>query len=180
MTTNTSPFLAELHTVEENCLYTAQAHFAIASRKGTVVKVVYITAAVLSAIGGCLVALGLPKWLGVLPALGGVVGAVISAVGVDRNVHAHLIAANALTKLRHEARSLRETFSTAMPLADLARDTRRITEAYNNIIQGLPPTDERAMKKARTAIQSGRFEPDFRSSGARSKTLPAGKFDQDA
>jgi hypothetical protein len=175
MTAETDPFLTELHTVEENCLYTAQAHFAMASRKGTVVKVIYISAAVVSAIGGCLVAGGLPKWLGALPALGGVVGAVISAIGVDRNVHAHLIAANALTKLRHEARALRETFSKAMSSENLARETRRSTEAYNNMIQGLPPTDESAMKTARAAIQAGRFDPDFRSAGAGTRALPSGQ-----
>ena len=165
MSADIAPFLEELKTVEENCLYTAQAHFEIASRKSGTVKTVYIVAALVSALGGCLVAFGMPKWLGALPALGGAMGAVFSAVGIDKDVHTHLVAANALTKLRHEARALRETYSTTMTPEDLSRDTRNVSDAYNSMIQGLPPTDEKAMQKARAVIQSGRFEPDFRSAG---------------
>lgn len=179
MTVDNTPLLDELNTVEENCLYTAQAHFSIGNRKGTVVKVVYIGTAVLSAIGGCLVAAGLPSWLGIFPAVGGVVGAVATALGADKNVHTHFVAANALTRLRHEARALRETFSSTMSPEELVRETRRVTDSYNNMIQGFPPTDERAMKEARSAIQTGRFQPDFRTSSSGAKIIPAGHAGKD-
>jgi gas vesicle protein len=179
MAVDNTPLLDELNTVEENCLYTAQAHFAIGNSKGTVVKVVYIGAAVLSAIGGALVAAGLPSWLGILPTMGGVVGAVATALGADKNVHTHFVAANVLTKLRHEARALRETFSSMMSQEELARETLRITNSYNNMIQGLPPTDKRAMNEACSAIQTGRFQPDFRASTNGAKILPASQVGRD-
>ena len=171
-TTGTAPLLEELRTIEENCLYTAQAHFVVAARKGTVVRVVYVGASVLAATGGGLVAAGLPTWLGIFSAVGGVVGAVAAALGADQDVHSHLVAANALTKLRHEARALRETFSPTMTQEELSRETRRLTEAYNNMIQGLSPTDEKSMLQARKAIQEGRFVPDFRTQPVSGKVLP--------
>lgn len=158
-----SPLLEELQTIEENCLYTAQCHFGIAGRRGTIVKVVFITASSLAAIAGALVTAGLPSWLGVLSAVCGVVGAVTTALGANNDVLAHVVAANALTKLRHEARSLREAFSPGMKQDELTREVRRLSDVYNNMIQGLPPTDSKAMNRARQAIKAGTFEPDFRA-----------------
>jgi len=167
-----APLLDELQTVEENCLYTAQAHFAIAARKGAIVRIVYVSASVVAGLAGGLVAAGLPAWLGVFSAAGGIVGAVTAALGADKDVHVHRVAANALTKLRHEARALRETFASALTKDELSREVRRITDGYNNLIQGLPPTDDEAMAQARKAIQSGTFVPDFRA-GHTGKTLPS-------
>ena len=167
-----APLLEELHTVEENCLYTAQAHFIIAARKGTVVRVVFVGASAVAALAGGLVVAGLPAWLGVFSAVGGVIGAVSAALGADKDVHSHRVAANALTKLRHEARALRETFSTTLQKDELLREVRRFTDAYNSLIQGLPPTDDTAMEKARAAVHSGRFQPDFRDPKSRSEAPP--------
>ena len=163
MVAHSSPLLDELQTVEENCLYTAQAHFAIAARKGQVVRSVYVGSAALAGIAGGLVAAGLPDWLGIVGAVCGVVGASCAALGADKEVHGHRVAANALTKLRHEARALRETFASGLSKSELTRDVKRITDGYNSLIQGLPPTDERAMQEAREQIQGGRFVPDFRA-----------------
>lgn len=173
------PLLDELHTVEENCLYTAQAHFAIAARKGAVVRIVYVSSSSLAAIAGGLVVAGFPAWVGLFAAIGGVVGAACAALGADKDVHAHRVAANALTKHRHEARALRETFSSDLSKDQLLAEVRRITDGYNSLIQGLPPTDEKAMEKARKSIQSGRFVPDFRADTPDTSTAEAGDSSHD-
>ena len=162
MTTEQAPLLNELQTIEENCIYTAQAHFIIAGRKGTITQVVFVLASVGAAVAGGLVAAGLPAWIGMFSAVGGSVGAVAAALGADRDVHSHRVAANALTRLRHEARALRETFSPSMDPDELTREVRRLSDSYNSMIQGLPPTDDKSMDKASKAIKSGRFVPDFR------------------
>ena len=181
MDSGLAPLLEELQTVEENSLYTAQAHFAIAARKGTVVRIVYVGSSMLAAVAGALVVAGLPAWLGVLAAIGGVTGAISAALGADKDVHTHRVAANALTKLRHEARALRQTFSAGLPKDELAREVRRITDGYNNLIQGLPPTDEKALRSARQTIQSGRFLPDFKTNAGAPKRaeLPSQTIPED-
>jgi len=77
-------------------------------------------------------------WLGIVGAVTGAVGAVSAALGADTDTHAHRVAANALTRLRHESRSLRETFSPDLSKDELTREVRRITDSYNSMIQGLP------------------------------------------
>ena len=179
MAPDVTPLLNELQTVEENSLYTAQAHFAIAARKGAVVRIVYVGASGLAALAGGLVVAGLPAWLGVFAAIGGIIGAVSAALGADKDVHVHRVAANVLTKIRHESRSLREAFSAELSKEELTREVRRISDGYNNLIQGLPPTDEKAMRKARESIQSGRFVPDFKvNTMVSKKALPSERDDQ--
>lgn len=156
--------IEELKTIEENCLYTGQAHFVIASRKGAAVQRVFVIASAAAGIAGALVAAGLPAWIGIVSAVAGAVGAVAGALGADEDVHSHRVAANVLTRLRHEARALRETFWNGMDPAELTREVRRLSEYYNGLIQGLPPTDDEAMAKATEQIRSGRFVPDFRVS----------------
>ena len=172
MSSETAPLLEELQTIEENCLYTAQAHFSIAGRKGTAVKIVFIGASAMAAIAGGLVAAGLPAWLGVFSAVGGVVGAVTAALGANKDVHTHIVAANVLTKMRHEARALREAFAPTLSTDDLVREVRRFSDAYNNLIQGLPPTDAKSMERARKLIQAGQFQPDFRTGQDGAGALP--------
>jgi len=176
---DTKKLLDELQTVEENCLYTAQAHFAIAARKGALVRGVFVGASAVAAIAGGLVVAGCPPWLGMVSAVAGVVGAVSAALGADEDVHAHRVAANVLTKLRHEARALRETFASSFSEEELMREVRKITDGYNSLIQGLPPTDEKSMEKARETIQSGRFVPDFRVEHENAKDSTPGSIPQD-
>ena len=154
--------LDELQTIEEDCLYTAQAHFEIASQKSSVVRAVLVGFAALSALGGGLVALGLCPKLALLSVVGGLVAAVVGALGADREGHTHVLAANVLTRLRREARTLRCTLAHELTPDDFGRDVRRLAEHYNTVIQGLPPTNEAAFEKARKRINAGRFTPDFK------------------
>jgi hypothetical protein len=169
MTPDITRLVDELHTVEENSLYTAQAHFIMAARKGTVVRIVYVASSALAAIASGIMSLSHLPWLGIVGAVTGAVGAVSAALGADTDTHAHRVAANALTRLRHESRSLRETFSPDLSKDELTREVRRITDSYNSMIQGLPPTDAKAMQRARKLIQSHVFEPDFRTEAMHAK-----------
>lgn len=48
----------------------------------------------------------LPRWIGLFAAIGGAVAAVSTALRADKDALGNFLAANALTKLRHEARAL--------------------------------------------------------------------------
>ena len=154
--------LEELNTIEENCLYTAQAHFEISRRTSGKLKVLFVTASVVSGAAGALVAAGAPLALGVVGAVAGAVGAVASAMGATENVQAHSRAGQVLTRMRHEARALREAFAAGMSDDELSAAVKAASDRYNDLVHVLPQTDPEAMEVATKLVKAGTFEPDFR------------------
>lgn len=154
--------LTACKTIEENCLYTAQTHFVLASRTTTARTAFLVFPAVVSALAGALVAIGFTPYLGVVGALGGMISAVASVLGVDKPPLNHRHAANLFTALRHQARSLHETFWREMPKDTLVAEVKRLEERYSTLLQTLEPTDDEAFQIARARIKEKLFEMDFR------------------
>lgn len=154
--------LDELATIEENALYTSQAHFVLAARKNQQVRTVLLVGSSVSAISGILVAFGCSPKLGAIPVICGLVTGVMTAFGVEKEANHIANAANSLTSLRQEARALRETFSIPLSPEELTIEVRRVSERYQTLIQALPQTDTASFEEARTRIKAGRFEADFR------------------
>jgi hypothetical protein len=116
----------------------------------------------IAVITGSISAFGGPDvWSGVAAIAAGVAG-LATALGVDRDAISHMAAGNLMTSLRHEARSLHESFWKEMRRDQLFAELKRINDKYQNIRLALEPTDNKAFEKARKRIKEGFFEPDFR------------------
>jgi hypothetical protein len=157
-----SNLVQECETVAENSLYNAQAHFILADSKENRGRWLLIVPSSVAAICGLLTALGLPGWLGAFSAVGGLVVSIASILGVDKQPTSHRNAACQWTALRHEARSLSETFFKELPREQLLAEIRRIDDRYIALTQALEPTDRRSFEAARAQIQSGYHKPDFK------------------
>lgn len=156
----------ECKTVAENSLYNAQTHHELAStvQKRADKKAIWmvIVPSAIAGVAGFLTAVGLPSWLGAFSAVGGFLAAVSTVLGGDKLHNRHCTAASQWTALRHEARSLHETYFRELPHAQFLAEVRRIDDRYNTLCQALEPTDNESFDKARERIKSGIFTPEFR------------------
>lgn len=171
--------LDECRTIEENSLYTAQAHYMSAEGEGWKKWALLVAPAFFSGVAGALVACGLPAWIGVIGAVLGGLGAIAGALGIDRDSGLHTNAGHIMTLIRHEARQLHEVFWRELSRPELKAEVRRLADKYNNLRLALPATSEGAFEKARERIQKGRFVPDFKQHTANSATRSEGAANHD-
>lgn len=150
----------ECETVAENCLYNAQAHFILADSKERKGRWLLIVPSAIAAVCGLLTALGLPGWLGAFSAVGGFMVSMAAFFGVDKEPTAHRNAACQWTALRHEARSLHETYFKELPREQFIAEVRRIDDRYIALSQALEPTDRQSFVAAREQIHSGTHQLD--------------------
>lgn len=155
--------LHECETVAEDSLYNAQAHYILADSKERKGRWLLIVPSGASALCGLLTALGAPGWLGAFSAIGGLMVALASIFGVDKQPTSHRNAACQWTALRHEARSLHETYFMELPREQLFAEVRRIDDRYIALCQALEPTDTKSFEAARRQIQAGVHKPDFKA-----------------
>jgi hypothetical protein len=158
---NIQHLINECKIVEENCLYTSQAHFVMADKAEFQARLFLIVPSCIAAISGILTAIGFPAWIGSFAAVSGLVTGLASAFGVDRKAGLHKQAGNVLTALRHEARALHESYWREIPHEQFVAEVRRIHDRYNSLIQILETTDNAAFEEGRKKIKAGIFEPDF-------------------
>ncbi|MBN3874509.1 MAG: SLATT domain-containing protein [Nostoc sp. JL33] len=166
MKMNTSPaqiqhLLNECKIIEENSLYTSQAHFQMANKAEFQARLFLIVPSCIAAVSGVLTAIGFPSWIGAFAAVSGLITGLASVFGVDRKAGAHKQAGNVLTALRHEARALHEAYWRELPHEQFVAEVRRIHDKYNSLIQTLETTDNAAFEEGRNRIKAGLFEPDF-------------------
>jgi hypothetical protein len=154
--------LQECETVAETSLYNAQAHFFLADTKEKRALYLLVVPSFVAGICGLMMALGFPHWLGALSAAGGLVAAVAGVLGIDKEPTVHRNAASQWTALRHEARSLHQTFFKELPREQFLAEVRRIDDRYISLCQALPPTNRKSFETAREQIKAGTHEPDFR------------------
>ncbi len=154
--------LDECKILEENCLYTSQAHFEMATKAETQARMFLIIPSCIAALSGILTAIGLPAWIGSFAAVSGLITGLSSVFGIDRKANSHKQAANALTALRHEARALYEAYWREISREQLVAEVRCIHDKYNSLIQMLETTDDLAFERGRKKIKAGLFEPDFK------------------
>lgn len=172
---NTTRLINECKTIEENCLYTAQAHFETARNRDGLRLSVIVFPATVSALAA-LVALVHPELFPVkahnellksicdaLVALGSIMTAVAVIVGVDKQAAAHVQAGNAFTVLRHEARALHETFSSELSPAQLSWKVQSLHERYSSLCQATEITDGSAFDKAKDAIKARTHQMDYKA-----------------
>jgi hypothetical protein len=61
---NIQHLINECKIVEENCLYTSQAHFVMADKAEFQARLFLIVPSCIAAISGILTAIGFPAWIG--------------------------------------------------------------------------------------------------------------------
>lgn len=156
--------ITECKQMQEDSTYTAETHHIIAhklSKRAFRYKLVPVCITVLSAFA---LLLGAPNWVSWITLLSGIVTMLNVFMEPEKKAKEHLFAAKNFIALKHEARSLHESFKDFMNENEFYHSVKRLREKYNLLVQFTPPTDdEEACEKARKRIKKGVHEADFRS-----------------
>ncbi len=153
----------ECKRIKEDSIYTAEVHHCIAhklSSKAFWYKLIPVIITVLSALA---LLLGVPSWISWITLLSGLIAMLNIFMEPGKKAREHLFAAKSFTVLKHEARSLHETFSDFMNESDFYNEVKRIREKYNWLVQTTPPTDDKkCWEESRKKIKEGIHKPDFK------------------
>jgi hypothetical protein len=154
-------YLKECNTICQDCTYTAETHHIIARKNKRLQIWLQLVPAVSAAFFSLLVVgTPVPAWVGWLAVISAVVTAVASVLNPLKEYYDHLNAAKNFTTLKHDARSLENTFSERMDDNALAVAVENLHQRYNDIIKLVPPTDKKSFEEARHVVKAGIHEPD--------------------
>lgn len=153
----------ECKQIEEDSIYTAEAHYLISRKlKKKAFRYKFIPASITVGAASALL-IGAPNWVSWITLLGGLTTIINILMEPERESKNHLLAAQNFTCLKHEARSLYEAFKDFLDEKDFYHEVRRLREKYNLFVKMTPSTDdEEAWNQARENIKSGRHKADFR------------------
>lgn len=156
--------ITECKQIQEDSTYTAETHHIIAhklSRRALRYKLIPASITVLSAFA---LLLGSPNWVSWITLLSGIVIMLNVFIEPEKKAKEYLFAAKNFTALKHEARSLHESFKDFMNENEFYHNVKRLREKYDLLVQFTHPTDdEEAWEKARERIKKGVHKADFRS-----------------
>jgi len=153
--------IKECMQIEEDCLYTAEAHYIIASDASRISFWVKLIPALAAAASGVAVLFGAPNWVAWFAVISGVAFALQSILNPDKEREEHSLAGKCYTSLKHEARALYQTFSKEMKREEFSMMVRILRERYNMIAKLTPQTTIRTFEEGRKRVKSGRHKPDF-------------------
>lgn len=149
-------------TIEENSLYSAQAHFEEAKAARAFSRWMIFVPSVLAFGAGAAVVLGAPTDWGVLALVGGLASGFGGLFDLGAKVYRHDQEGNEFVALRHDAEALRVTFGPLKSDAELESEVMKLHNRYDQLVRLTQTTSERSFKRARIRIQAGVFEPDNR------------------
>ena len=156
--------VTECRRIEDDCKYTAEAHYNIAAGAGRIgFWVKFIPALAAAASGAALIA-GAPNWIAWFSVIAGVAFALQSILNPDKKREEHSQAGKFYTSLKHESRALYQTFHKEMDRNSFSIMVRILRERYNMIAKLTPQTTVKDFEKSRVRIKAGRHEPDFEES----------------
>lgn len=160
--------VASCRRIEENCLYTSQTHFDMASREAKRARFwLQLLPSLVSASSGLLVAVGCVKpWVAAFAALAGAVSGVAAFLGVEKDATAHEVAGKLLTQLRHEARAARDACLSTLAPGQVEAQVLALEHRYSAYVASLPLTDSATFERVRARIKSGTFAYDSELSPA--------------
>ncbi len=154
----------ECKRIEEDSTYTAEVHHLIVhklSKRAFWYKLIPAGVTVLSAL---VLLFGAPIWTSWITLLSGLITIINILMEPEKKAKEHLFAAKNFTVLKHEARSLYETFRNFIGENDFYHETKRLREKYNWLVQITPSTDDKkCWEEARKRIKEGVHKPDFKT-----------------
>lgn len=155
--------IKECKQIEEDSTYTAEVHHILEkrlSKRAFWYKFVPPSITVLSAFA---LILGMPNWVSWVTMFSGIISIMSILLEPEKKAKDHLFAAKNFTILKHEARSLHESFKDFMTEQEFYHNVKHLREKYNMLVQYSPPTEKEAFEEARKRIQAGIHEADFKS-----------------
>lgn len=161
---NTNHLIHECRQIEDDCLYTAEAHYIIAADAGRVSFWVKLIPALAAAASGAALLGGAPNWIAWFSVIAGVAFALQSIMNPDKKQEEHSQAAKSYTVLKHESRSLHQTFYKEMDRESFSNAVNILRERYNMIAKMTPQTTVKAFEEGRRRIKARRHTPDFEES----------------
>jgi len=157
----TEHLIKECMQIEDDCRYTAEAHYIIADGAGKTGFWVKLIPAIAASGSGAAVLSGAPNWVAWLAVISGVAFALQSILNPDKKHDEHSYAGKCYTALKHESRALYKTFSKEMDRNSFSTMVRILRERYNMIAKLTPQTTIKAFEEGRERIKTGRHTPDF-------------------
>jgi len=155
--------VTECKQLQEDSTYNAEVHYIMAgklSRKAFWCKFIPVIISIFSAYQ---LAIGAPNWIAWITLISSLFLLLSIILEPERISREHLSAAKSFTALKHDARSLHESFATFMVEQDFYHDVKRLREKYNLLIQFVPSTgDKAAWELAAERIKKGVHIADFR------------------
>ena len=151
----------ECSIIEQFCIYNAETHNTMARKAQRKTFWLQCVPAILTSLSAFLV-VGqiIPAWWGWTTLVTAVITAVGSTMDTKTAFFNHLFAAKHFSALRHQARSLRDTFMSNMPETEIISRTRELNIKYDDLIHFTPLTDNKSFEEARERIKSGVHTPD--------------------
>ena len=158
---DTIHLVTECKRIEDDCQYTAEAHYIIASGAGRVSFWVKLVPALAAAVSGVALLSGAPNWVAWFSVVAGVAFALQSIMNPDKKQEEHSQAGKNYSALKQESRSLYQTFYKEMDRDSFSIMVRIFRERYNMVAKMTPQTTIKAFEEGRRRIKAGRHTPDF-------------------
>jgi hypothetical protein len=155
--------ITECKQLQEDSTYNAEVHYIMAdklSRKAFWCKFIPVAISIFSAYQ---LATGAPNWIAWIALIASLFSLLSIILEPEKISREHLSAAKNFTALKHDARSLYESFRAFISEQDFYHNVKQLREKYNLIIQFAPSTgDKAAWKLATERIKKGIHIADFR------------------
>jgi hypothetical protein len=151
----------ECKQIQQNCTYTAEAHYHLAIWNRVVAYLFQIVPAAVAAITGILVAANAEptSWLWVT-VIASVISVVAGILEPNKKYQEHLNAGRQFTALKHDARFLHEAKGDQMTDEAFCVAVENLHDKYNELLKNVPPTGNLSFEKARKVVGRGIHEPD--------------------
>ena len=160
-------YINECKQIQQNCLYTAEAHHQIAVFNRGLAYIFQVVPAIVAAISGSLVASGSQPtsklWITVVAS---VITAITSVLDPNKKYQEHLNAARGFTALKHDARFLHEAQSHKLSDEAFTVCVEHLHEKYNDLLKATPATNKWAMRCAQKVVKADTHEPDRNKDGS--------------
>ncbi len=158
---NIEHLIKECMQIVDDSLYTAEAHYILASKANQISFWVKLIPALAAAVSGIAVLSGAPNWVAWFSVISGVAFALQSILSPDKKKEEHTSAAKCYTSLKHEANALHSTFSKEMSREEFSVMVRILRDRYNMVAKLTPQTTIKAFEEGRKRIKAGIHIPDF-------------------
>ncbi|MCR4311116.1 MAG: SLATT domain-containing protein [Candidatus Taylorbacteria bacterium] len=151
----------ETDNIEQNCTYTAEAHHIITLRNKKMSTWFQLVPAVVAAALGAAVGGGfISAWWVWISVVSAVIAAVGNVLNPMKEYYDNLNAAKNFTALKHDARALRDVFSSRMNDEEYMTAVQILHDRYNDLLRFAPPTNKEAFEEARKRVKEGIHKPD--------------------